>query len=86
MVTLIPKSKCPGSPTKRTASAKKRSNRKLNHFIFPDGKRIIVLARGRLVNLGCATGHLSFVMSNSFTEPGSRSDFVVDGARSLRGG
>jgi len=35
--------------------------------IFPDGKRIIVLAKGRLVNLGCATGHPSFVMSASFT-------------------
>ena len=34
---------------------------------FPDGKRLIVLARGRLVNLGCATGHPSFVMSSSFT-------------------
>jgi adenosylhomocysteinase len=34
---------------------------------FPDGKRIILLARGRLVNLGCATGHPSFVMSTSFT-------------------
>ena len=34
---------------------------------FPDGKKIIVLARGRLVNLGCATGHPSFVMSASFT-------------------
>ncbi|NRA39692.1 MAG: adenosylhomocysteinase, partial [Planctomycetes bacterium] len=33
---------------------------------WPDGKRIILLARGRLVNLGCATGHPSFVMSNSF--------------------
>ncbi|MCA9533962.1 MAG: adenosylhomocysteinase [Myxococcales bacterium] len=39
----------------------------VDHFIFPDGKRIIVLARGRLVNLGCGTGHPSFVMSNSFT-------------------
>jgi adenosylhomocysteinase len=39
----------------------------VDHFIFPDGKKIIVLARGRLVNLGCATGHPSFVMSNSFT-------------------
>lgn len=39
----------------------------VDHFIFPDGKRIIVLARGRLVNLGCATGHPSFVMSNSFS-------------------
>lgn len=34
---------------------------------FPDGKRITLLAKGRLVNLGCATGHPSFVMSNSFT-------------------
>jgi len=34
---------------------------------FPDGKRIILLAKGRLVNLGCATGHPSFVMSASFT-------------------
>jgi adenosylhomocysteinase len=39
----------------------------VDHFIFPDGKRIILLARGRLVNLGCATGHPSFVMSSSFT-------------------
>ncbi len=39
----------------------------VDHFIFPDGKKIIVLARGRLVNLACATGHPSFVMSNSFT-------------------
>ena len=39
----------------------------VDHVIFPDGKRIIVLAEGRLINLGCATGHPSFVMSNSFT-------------------
>ncbi len=39
----------------------------VDKFIYPDGKSIIVLARGRLVNLGCATGHPSFVMSNSFT-------------------
>ncbi len=38
----------------------------VDHVIFPNGKRIIVLAEGRLVNLGCATGHPSFVMSNSF--------------------
>ncbi len=38
----------------------------VDHVIFPDGKRIIILAEGRLVNLGCATGHPSFVMSNSF--------------------
>ena len=39
----------------------------VDHVIFPDGKRIIVLAEGRLVNLGCGTGHPSFVMSNSFS-------------------
>jgi len=39
----------------------------VDHIILPDGRRIIMLARGRLVNLGCATGHPSFVMSNSFT-------------------
>jgi adenosylhomocysteinase len=39
----------------------------VDHVVFEDGKRIIVLAEGRLVNLGCATGHPSFVMSNSFT-------------------
>ena len=39
----------------------------VDHIIFPDGKKITLLAEGRLVNLGCATGHPSFVMSNSFT-------------------
>jgi adenosylhomocysteinase len=39
----------------------------VDHIIFPDGKRIILLAEGRLVNLGCATGHPSYVMSSSFT-------------------
>jgi len=39
----------------------------VDHVIFPDGKRIILLAKGRLVNLGCGTGHPSYVMSNSFT-------------------
>ncbi len=39
----------------------------VDHVIFPDGKRIILLAKGRLVNLGCGTGHPSFVMSSSFT-------------------
>jgi adenosylhomocysteinase len=39
----------------------------VDHVILPNGKRIILLAEGRLVNLGCATGHPSFVMSNSFT-------------------
>ena len=39
----------------------------VDQVVFPDGKRITLLAKGRLVNLGCATGHPSFVMSNSFT-------------------
>ncbi len=39
----------------------------VDQFIFPNGKRLTLLARGRLVNLGCASGHPSFVMSNSFT-------------------
>merc|ERR1719388_521975 len=38
----------------------------VDRFVFPDGRHVIVLASGRLVNLGCATGHPSFVMSNSF--------------------
>ena len=38
----------------------------VDHVVFPDGKRIILLAKGRLVNLGCATGHPSYVMSTSF--------------------
>ena len=47
----------------------KRENIKpqVDRFVFPDGHGVIVLAEGRLVNLGCATGHPSFVMSNSFT-------------------
>ena len=39
----------------------------MDQVIFPDGKRLIILAEGRLVNLGCATGHPSFVMSASFS-------------------
>ena len=47
----------------------KRQNIKpqVDRFIFPDGHGIIMLAEGRLLNLGCATGHPSFVMSSSFT-------------------
>ena len=39
----------------------------VDRYTYPDGKSVLVLAEGRLVNLGCATGHPSFVMSNSFT-------------------
>jgi adenosylhomocysteinase len=38
----------------------------VDHVVFPDGKRLILLAKGRLVNLGCGTGHPSYVMSSSF--------------------
>merc|ERR1711990_912275 len=50
-------------------SATKRMNIKpqCDKYIFPDGHGVIILAEGRLLNLGCATGHPSFVMSNSFT-------------------
>lgn len=43
------------------------SRLQVDRFIFPDGHGVIVLAEGRLLNLGCATGHPSFVMSCSFT-------------------
>jgi len=39
----------------------------LDRWVFPDGHGVLILAEGRLLNLGCATGHPSFVMSNSFT-------------------
>ena len=49
----------------------KTKNSKIRHqtdeYVMPDGRRILLLAEGRLVNLGCATGHPSFVMSNSFS-------------------
>jgi len=53
----------------KTAPGVKRVNIKPQYdaFVFPDGHRVLVLAEGRLLNLGCATGHPSFVMSNSFT-------------------
>ncbi len=58
----------------------------VDHVIFPDGKRIIMLAKGRLVNLGCGTGHPSFVMSSSFAnqtiaqiELFTHSDFYENG-------
>ena len=69
----------PSSATSATSTARSRSTALRNYssgkkvkpqvdqFIFPDGKRLIVLAKGRLVNLGCATGHPSFVMSARFT-------------------
>ena len=58
----------------------------VDHVVFPDGKKIILLAKGRLVNLGCATGHPSFVMSSSFAnqtiaqiELFTHSDFYENG-------
>jgi adenosylhomocysteinase len=67
----------PSSATSATSTTKSTSPRwkstsgknikpQVDHVIFPDGKRIILLAKGRLVNLGCGTGHPSYVMSNSF--------------------
>lgn len=54
----------------------------VDHIIFPDGKRIILLAEGRLVNLGCATGHPSFVMSSSFTNQAlAQMELFIDGAK-----
>ena len=49
----------------------------VDHMIFPDGKRIIMLAKGRLVNLGCGTGHPSYVMSSSFANQTHRADRAV---------
>ena len=49
----------------------------VDHVIFPDGKRIILLAKGRLVNLGCGTGHPSFVMSAQLHQPDDRADRAV---------
>ena len=59
----------PARPARPAAHAAvpHKAKPQVDHIIFPDGKRIILLAEGRLVNLGCGTGHPSFVMSNSFT-------------------
>ena len=57
----------------------------VDRFVFPDGHAIILLARGRLVNLGCATGHPSFVMSNSFTNQVMAQLTLVGGDRQVRG-
>jgi hypothetical protein len=54
----------------------------VDHVIFPDGKRIILLAKGRLVNLGCGTGHPSFVMSSvELCQPDHRADRAVHAQR-----
>ncbi len=50
----------------------------VDHVIWPNGKRIIMLAKGRLVNLGCGTGHPSFVMSNSLQQPDAGPDEAVE--------
>jgi adenosylhomocysteinase len=51
----------------RKATRRENVKPQYDAFVFPDGHRVLVLAEGRLLNLGCATGHPSFVMSNSFT-------------------
>ena len=53
--------------TKNEGLVKRNIKPQVDEYIFPDGHSIFILAEGRLVNLGCATGHPSFVMSNSFT-------------------
>ena len=53
-------------------------------FVFPDGHRVLVLAEGRLLNLGLATGHPSFVMSNSLHQPGAGAGRAGDQPRGLR--
>ena len=53
--------------TKFPGIVKENIKPQVDKWVFPDGHCILVLAEGRLVNLGCATGHPSFVMSNSFT-------------------
>ena len=55
----------------------------VDHVIFPDGKRIILLAEGRLVNLGCGTGHPSYVMSSQLREPDHRADRTVHADREV---
>ena len=58
----------------------------VDRFVFPDGHAIILLARGRLVNLGCATGHPSFVMSSSFTNQVlAQITLYTEGSRCERG-
>ena len=59
----------PGRPAERCAGRRTKLNIKpqVDKYTFPDGHEIFLLAEGRLVNLGCATGHPSFVMSNSFS-------------------
>ena len=56
----------------------------VDKYTFADGQSIIVLAEGRLVNLGCATGHPSFVMCNSFTNQVLAQTRPVDRAREVR--
>ena len=53
----------------------------VDHIIFPDGKRIILLAEGRLVNLGCGTGHPSYVMTSSFANQTHGADRAVHQSR-----
>ena len=57
----------------------------VDHVIFPSGKRLIVLAEGRLVNLGCGTGHPSFVMSSFVHQPDDRADRALQQHREVPG-
>jgi len=55
----------------RGREAGQYQNPSTTNGFFPDGHSVLILAEGRLMNLGCATGHPSFVMSASFTQPGA---------------
>ena len=70
------------------AKGVKRPNIKpqVDKYTFPDGHSIFMLAEGRLVNLGCATGHPSFVMSNSFCQPDAGANRSLEEQRQLQGG
>ena len=69
------------------AKGVKKTNIKpqVDMYTFPDGHSIFMLAEGRLVNLGCATGHPSFVMSNSFSQPDAGAARSVEEQGHLQG-
>jgi adenosylhomocysteinase len=65
-IEMVALTKVPGIKKINIKNPREHGNQ-VDQWIFPDGHAVIVLAEGRLLNLGCATGHPSFVMSNSFT-------------------
>jgi adenosylhomocysteinase len=65
-IEMAPLAKVPGIKKVNIKNPREHGNQ-VDQWVFPDGHAVIILAEGRLLNLGCATGHPSFVMSNSFT-------------------